>query len=47
MGVRVETGYQQGQVIGPYYDAMLAKIIACGGHARNGNWTPSGGFASF
>lgn len=29
-GVRVETGYQQGQVIGPYYDAMLAKIIACG-----------------
>lgn len=27
-GVRVETGYQSGQVITPYYDAMLAKVIA-------------------
>ncbi|NOX51806.1 MAG: ATP-grasp domain-containing protein [Gammaproteobacteria bacterium] len=27
-GVRVETGYQEGQIITPYYDAMLAKIIA-------------------
>ncbi len=29
-GVRVETGYQQGQEITPYYDAMLAKLIAYG-----------------
>ena len=27
-GVRVETGYQEGQVVTPYYDAMLAKVIA-------------------
>lgn len=32
-GVRVETGYQAGQQITPYYDAMLAKIIAHG-HTR-------------
>ncbi len=29
-GVRVETGYQQGQIVTPYYDALLAKVIACG-----------------
>lgn len=29
-GVRVETGYVQGQVVTPFYDAMLAKIIAHG-----------------
>jgi acetyl-CoA carboxylase, biotin carboxylase subunit len=29
-GVRVETGYQQGQEVTPYYDAMLAKLIAYG-----------------
>ncbi len=29
-GVRVETGYQQGQIITPHYDAMLAKLIAYG-----------------
>ena len=27
-GVRVETGYQEGQLVTPYYDAMLAKVIA-------------------
>ena len=27
-GVRVETGYQEGQTVTPYYDAMLAKVIA-------------------
>ena len=27
-GVRVETGYQEGQEVTPYYDAMLAKVIA-------------------
>ena len=26
-GVRVETGYQEGQTVTPYYDAMLAKVI--------------------
>ncbi|NKC01019.1 MAG: ATP-grasp domain-containing protein [Pseudomonadales bacterium] len=31
--VRVETGYQEGQTVGPYYDAMLAKVIAKG-HTR-------------
>ena len=29
-GVRVETGYQQGQEVSPYYDALLAKVIATG-----------------
>jgi len=29
-GVRVETGYREGQTISPYYDAMLAKLIAHG-----------------
>ena len=28
--VRVETGYQQGQEVSPYYDALLAKVIATG-----------------
>jgi acetyl-CoA carboxylase biotin carboxylase subunit len=28
--VRVETGYQEGQTVSPYYDPMLAKIIARG-----------------
>lgn len=27
-GIRVETGYQQGQEVTPYYDAMLAKVIS-------------------
>ena len=31
--VRVETGYQVGQMVTPYYDAMLAKVIAYG-HTR-------------
>ena len=29
-GVRVETGYQQGQDVSSYYDPLLAKIIASG-----------------
>lgn len=29
-GLRVETGYQEGQTITPHYDAMLAKLIAHG-----------------
>lgn len=29
-GVRVETGYQEGQTITPYYDPMLAKVIGWG-----------------
>lgn len=29
-GVRVETGYQEGQMVTPYYDALLAKVIALG-----------------
>lgn len=29
-GVRIETGYTQGQVVTPYYDPLLAKIIARG-----------------
>ena len=29
-GVRVETGYQEGQVVSPYYDPLLAKVIAKG-----------------
>jgi len=29
-GVRVETGYQRGQAITPYYDPLLAKVIAKG-----------------
>ena len=32
-GVRIETGYAAGQTITPYYDAMLAKVIATG-HTR-------------
>jgi len=26
-GIRVETGYRQGQVVTPYYDPMMAKVI--------------------
>ncbi len=29
-GVRVETGYAQGQTVTPFYDALLAKVIAHG-----------------
>ena len=29
-GVRVETGFQEGQTITPFYDALLAKLIAKG-----------------
>ena len=29
-GVRIETGYQRGQTITPYYDPLLAKVIAKG-----------------
>jgi acetyl-CoA carboxylase biotin carboxylase subunit len=29
-GVRVETGYAQGQWVTPYYDALLAKLIGWG-----------------
>ena len=29
-GVRIETGYQRGQAITPYYDPLLAKVIAKG-----------------
>ncbi len=29
-GVRIETGYQEGQNVTPFYDALLAKIIAHG-----------------
>ena len=29
-GVRVETGYAEGQMVTPHYDAMLAKLIAHG-----------------
>ena len=29
-GVRVETGYTEGQTITPFYDAMLAKLISHG-----------------
>ncbi len=29
-GVRVETGYQEGQVVSPFYDPLLAKVIAKG-----------------
>ena len=29
-GLRVETGYQEGQTLTPHYDAMLGKLIAQG-----------------
>ena len=29
-GIRVETGFRDGSVVSPYYDAMLAKVIAHG-----------------
>ena len=29
-GLRIDTGYRDGSVIGPHYDAMLAKVIAHG-----------------
>ena len=32
-GVRVETGYAEGQVVSPFYDPLLAKLIARG-HTR-------------
>jgi geranyl-CoA carboxylase alpha subunit len=30
-GIRIDSGICEGQEIGPYYDAMLAKLIVCGG----------------
>ena len=30
-GVRVETGYAEGQMVTPYYDPLLAKVIGSGG----------------
>jgi 3-methylcrotonyl-CoA carboxylase alpha subunit len=30
-GVRVDSGVEEGTVVGPFYDAMLAKVIAIGG----------------
>lgn len=29
-GIRIETGYQEGQEVSPFYDALLAKVIAKG-----------------
>jgi acetyl-CoA carboxylase, biotin carboxylase subunit len=29
-GVRIETGYRQGQAVTPYYDALVAKVIGWG-----------------
>ena len=29
-GVRIETGYQEGQEVSPYYDPLLAKLITRG-----------------
>ena len=29
-GIRVDTGFRDGSVVGPHYDAMLAKVIAYG-----------------
>ena len=29
-GVRIETGYREGQLVTPFYDALLAKVIALG-----------------
>jgi 3-methylcrotonyl-CoA carboxylase alpha subunit len=31
-GIRVDAGYEEGQVVSPFYDPMLAKVIA---HGRN------------
>lgn len=30
-GVRIETGFAEGQIVTPYYDPMLAKVLAHGG----------------
>ncbi|HWT31108.1 MAG TPA: biotin carboxylase N-terminal domain-containing protein [Propylenella sp.] len=30
VGIRVDSGVQEGSVVGPYYDSMLAKIITAG-----------------
>ena len=27
-GIRIETGYREGSVITPYYDPLIAKVIA-------------------
>ncbi len=33
-GIRVDSGVEEGTVVGPYYDAMLAKVIASGADRR-------------
>ncbi len=30
-GIRVDSGVEEGAIVGPFYDAMLAKVIAIGG----------------
>jgi len=36
-GVRIDAGFESGNVLGPHYDAMLAKVIAWGGDRAEAN----------
>ena len=35
-GIRIDSGVREGDAVTPFYDPMIAKVIACGGHARGG-----------
>ena len=44
-GIRVDAGYREGDTITPFYDPMVAKVIAHGCNSRRGARQPDRGLA--